>query len=61
MANLTTILKTSATYHIIKLFRNQVEDFFTNLGEITKMSLYTLKFLTWIKSSLISTFKLAKM
>ncbi|MBR1908014.1 ABC transporter permease [bacterium] len=42
MVHMSNTFKTTATYHLIKLFRFQVEDFFTNLGEITKMTLLTI-------------------
>ncbi len=46
MAKIHKLFKTSATYHLLKLLRYQVEDFFTNLGEISKMSVQTLFFLS---------------
>lgn len=45
MINFTNIFKTSATFQLIKLFRYQVEDFFTNLGEISKMTVLTIYFM----------------
>ena len=38
-------LKTTATYQLYKLFRTQVEDFFSNLGEISIMTFYTVFYL----------------
>lgn len=46
MTHLSIPFKTTVTYQLYKLFKGQVEDFFTNLGEITKMTLATLFYLS---------------
>ena len=45
MAHMSISFKTTATYQLFKLFRTQIEDFFTNLGEITKMSFATIYYM----------------
>lgn len=45
MAHLSISFKTTATYQLFKLFRGQVEDFFTNLGEISKMTFATIYYM----------------
>ena len=45
MAHMSISLKTTATYQLYKLFRTQIEDFFSNLGEISIMTFYTVFYL----------------
>lgn len=45
MAHLSISFKTTATYQLFKLFREQIEDFFTNLGEISKMTFATIYYM----------------
>ena len=42
MIDIRKTFKTTATYYLIRLFRSQVQDFFTNLGEVSIMSVLTI-------------------